>query len=248
MLQNYDVVNESGFQTSLPDAYDGGLFFSVMQVSSNVPLLNYKDWRNNKFAQYSNYYDEYSYNPYWLIGNIRQRGREDDIIGNIDVSYKFLPWLTATARLSSNLAFNNFKNTNSPIEVSDWARTIGFFGKPRNTTQYSNRPGSEFDDQNYTSRINLDYFLSGDHSLIKDLSIKYIAGGSIRQNRSKDISLGGNSLVVPYLFNPSVRSGDANVPVYPNGNYDIESRLLSAYGSVGLSYKGWANRRIYRQK
>jgi TonB-linked SusC/RagA family outer membrane protein len=240
ILQNYDIVNEAGFQTSLPDAYDGGLFFVVMQVASNVPLLNYKDWRNNKFAQYSNYYDEYSYNPYWLIGNIRQRGREDDIIGNVDMSYSFFPWLKATARLSSNLAFQNFKNTNAPIIVSDWAKTVGFFGQPRNTTQYSNRPGFEFDDENFNSRINLDYFLSGEHDVVKDLSVKYIAGGTMRQNRSKDVSIGGNSLVVPYLYNVSVRSGDANVPVYPNGNYNIESRLLSAYGSVGFNFKDWA--------
>jgi len=52
-----------------------------------------------------------------------------------------MPWLTATARLSSNLAFQSFKNTNAPIDVSDWAQTVGFFGIPRNTTQYSDRPG-----------------------------------------------------------------------------------------------------------
>ncbi len=240
ILQNYDIVNEAGFQKSFPDAYDGGLFFVVMQVASNVPLLDYKDWRNNKFAQYSNYYNEYSYNPYYLIGNIRQKGREDDLIGTLDANYSFFPWLKATARLSSNLSFQNFKNTNAPIVVSDWAQTVGFFGRPRNTTQYSNRPGAEFDDQNFNSRINLDYFLSGDHNIVKDLSVKYIAGGTLRQNRSKDVSIGGNSLVVPGLYNVSVRSGDANVPVYPNGNYNIQSRLLSAYGSVGFNFRDWA--------
>src|SRR6478735_8250635 len=240
ILQNYDIVNEAGFTTSLPDAYDGGLFFAVMQVANNVPLLSYKDWKNNKFAQYSNYYNEYAVNQYWLIGNIRQNGREDDFIGNLDASYTFLPWLTATARLSSNLAFQSFKNTNAPIDVSDWAQTVGFFGIPRNTTQYSDRPGFVFDDENFTSRINLDYFLSGNHDITKSLSLKYIAGGTVRENRAKDVSLGGNNLVVPYLFNVSARSGDANVPVYPNGNYNIKSKLLSAYGSIGFNYKDWA--------
>lgn len=238
--QNYDVVNESGFSASLPNAYNGGLFFAVMQVANNVPLLDYKDWKNGKFAQYSNYYNEYAVNPYWLIGNIRQKGREDDLIGNIDASYAFHPWLTATARLSTSLSFQNFKNTNAPIEVSDWAKTAGFFGRPRNSTQYSDRPGLVFDDENYNSRINLDYFLSGGGNLTKDLSLKYIAGGTVRQNRSKDVSLGGNNLFVPYLFNVSVRSGDANVPVFPNNNYDIQSRLLSAYGTIGFNFKDWA--------
>ncbi len=79
--------------------------------------------------------------------------------------------------------------------------------------------------------------------------MKYVAGGTVRQNRSKDVAVGGNNLVVPYLYNVAVRSGDAYVPTYYgfNGieqtinNYDVQSRLISAYGSVGLSYKGWAN-------
>ena len=87
VLQNFDVVNEAGLSTLLP-AYNGSIFFLVMQTPSNVPLLDYKDWRNNKFAQFSNYYNEYAVNPYWIIGNIRQKGREDDLIGNIDVGYQ----------------------------------------------------------------------------------------------------------------------------------------------------------------
>lgn len=245
ILQNYDVVNENGFQKTFPSAYDGGIFFAVMQVSSSVPLLNYKDWKNNKFAQYSNYYDEYSYNPYWLIGNIRQKGREDDILGSIDVNYQFFPWLKGTVRLSSNLAFQGIDNTNAPVIVSDWAKTVGFYGHPRNATQYSDRPGSVSNDENSASRINFDYFLSGSHDINKDLKISYIAGGTIRQNRSKDVTVGGNNLVVPYLYNVAVRSGDADVPLFDgtsgSNNYNIESSLLSAYGSLGFSYKGWAN-------
>ena len=243
ILQNYDVVNEASFQNSFPSSYNGGLFFLVMQVASNAPLLSYKDWQNSKYAQYSNYYDEFAVNPYWLIGNIRQKGREDDLIGNIDINYQLFPWLNVSARVSSDLAFQSFKNTNAPIIVSDWAHAN------RAPTDFSNAPGSVFDDDNYSSRINLDYFLSGDHAIGKSFTAKYIAGGNIRQNRSKDVALGGNNLVVPYLFNVATRSGDAYVPTYYGfdglkttiNNYDVEYRLLSAYGSVGLNYNGWAN-------
>ncbi len=230
--QNYDVVNEAGFAGLFP-AYNGSIFFLVLQTPDNVPLTSYKDWRNNKFAQYSNYYNEFAVNPYWVIGNIRQRGREDDLIGNLDLNYQFASWLRASVRLSSNLGFSNFKNTQAPVVVTDWAAAN------RNSTQYSNRPGRVFDDQAFNSRINLDYFLSGD-TRFSDFSVKYVAGGLIRQNRSKDVGIGGDNLVVPYLYNVAVRSGDANVPLYPSNNYDVTSRLLSAYGSVGLGYKGFA--------
>ncbi|HRI22155.1 MAG TPA: TonB-dependent receptor, partial [Panacibacter sp.] len=234
-------------QNSIPGAYNGGLFFLVMQVASNVPLLDYKDWQNGKYSTYSNYYNDFAVSPYWFIGNIRTKGRSDNLIGNVDVNYQIFPWLKASARLSSNLSFANFKNTNAPIIVSDFAHAT------RSPTNFSNQPGLVFDDESYVSRINLDYFLSGDHKITKDLNVKYVAGGMVRQNRTKDIGVGGNNLVVPQLFNIAVRSGDAYVPTF-NGttnnstntllgsyNYDILSRLVSVYGSIGFSYKGWAN-------
>ena len=222
------------FQTTFPGAYNGGLFLLVEQTANNIPLLSYKD-QNSKYGQFSNYYDEYAVNPYWLIQNIRSKGRQDDILGNIAVNYQVLPWLKATARLSSNLSFTNQTNTNAPVFVSDWAAAN------RSAVQYSNKLGSVFTDQRFTSRINLDYFISGDHNIVNDFSFRYLLGGSLRDSRSKDVAVGGNNLVVPYLYNVAVRSGDANVSLYPNNNYSIESKLLSAYGTVGFSYKRWAN-------
>lgn len=240
VLQNWNIVNEGntviggGIANLFPRTYGGSIFFQVLQTGSNVPLLDYKDWRNNKFAQYSNYYNGYAINPYWGIDNARQRGRKDDVIGNLDLGYQLFPWLKANARLSGSLSFSNYQNTTAPIFVSDWAKAN------RDGVQFgADRPGNVFDDQSSLSRINLDYFLNGDRDF-KDFSFKYVAGGLIRQNRSKDVALGGNNLVVPYLYNVSARSGDANVPLYPNNNYQTQSRLYSVYGSLGFGYKEWA--------
>jgi TonB-linked SusC/RagA family outer membrane protein len=230
ILNNFDVVNEAGFQNSFPSAYDGGLFFLVMQTASNIPLLQYKDL-NSKFGQFSNYYNEYAVNPYWLIANIRTKGRTDNLIGNVQADYKVLPWMKATIRLASNLSFGSGKSTNAPVVVSDWAAAN------RNATQYSNRPGLETDDQNYASTINFDYYLSGDHDFSDDFSFKYIAGGSLRQSNSKDVLAGGNNLLIPNFYNVGVRSGDAVVGT--NGISDY--RLVGAYIDLGLGYKGWAS-------
>lgn len=243
VLSSFDVVDENRFQYTFPTSYNGGLFFLVTQTAANVPLLDYKDWRNYKWAQYSNYYNEYSVNPYWLIGNVRQKGRQDDITGNLDVNYQFFPWLKASVRLSTNLVFGNAKSTNAPVVVSDWAIAN------RNPTQFSPRAGIVLDDQNFTSRINLEYFVSGDKAVNKDFNVKYVLGGSLRNNKAKDVAVGGNDLTIPYFYNVGTRSGDAYIPTYYgfNGventinNFDVQSRLLSAYGTFGVSYKGWAN-------
>ncbi|MGH2643894.1 MAG: carboxypeptidase-like regulatory domain-containing protein, partial [Chitinophagaceae bacterium] len=191
VLQNWDITNQNNYNQVDPSAYVGGLFFAVEQVADNVPLHKYKDWQNNKFAEFSNYYDEYTTNPYWLIGNVRQKGTENDLLGDITLNYKILPWMKATVRLSSDLAFQNFKNTNAPIIISDWAihDAVVSAGYPpysnysytgRNPTSYSDRPGTEFDDQNYSSRLNMDYFLSGTGTLSQSFKLSYIAGGMVR--------------------------------------------------------------------
>lgn len=230
ILQNYNVVNEAGLASLFPGSYNGSIFFLVLQTPSNIPLLSYKDWRNNKFAQPSNYYNEYAANPYWIIDNIRQKGREDDLIGNLDLGFQVSPWLKANIRLSSSLAFTNFQNNTAPLILSDWAQ------QHRSPNSFSNQPGNVFTDQAYTSRINLDYFVNGEKEINNDFGIKYLVGGMVRQNRSKEVSVGGNNLVVPYLYNVSVRSGEAAVGT----NNNIDSRLLSAYASVGFSFKDWA--------
>jgi TonB-linked SusC/RagA family outer membrane protein len=233
VLQNYDVVNEAAVAGRFPSSYGGSILFAVLQTPDNVPLLDYKDWRNNKFAQYSNYWNEFALNPYWAIDNNRQKGREDDIVGSLDLNYQISSWLKASARLSTSLAFRNYKNTTAPIFVTDWAHAN------RSSTNYSNYPGSVFDDQSYNSRINFEYYLSGDHKVVKDLNVKYLAGGSIRQSKAKEISVGGNNLVVPYLYNVSVRSGDAGVPA--GNNFEQTTSLLSAFGTVSFNYLGWAS-------
>jgi TonB-linked SusC/RagA family outer membrane protein len=238
ILQNYNILNDGGvgrqggLANLFPRTYSGGIFFAVLQNGDNIPLLGYKDWRNNKFAQYDNYYNGYALNPYWVIDNMRQTGRNDNLIGNINVNYQLFPWLKANAIVSSNLNFHNNKYTTAPIFVSDWAR------RNRDGTQYAaDRPGSVFDGQSYSARLNLDYFLNGDRTF-SDYTLRYTAGGSMRQDRSKTIGLGGNNLVVPYLYNVSTRSGDAYVPA--DYNRSFESRLYSFYGSVGMGYKDWA--------
>ena len=240
ILSNYSVVNEAGFQNSFPNAYDGGLFFLVEQTGDNIPLLSYKN-QNSKYGNFSNYYNEYAVNPYWLIDNIRSKGTTNDLLSTVTTSYQILPWMKANARLSGEFTSDYQTNTNAPVVVSDWAAAN------RNATQYSNQLGSLVNSTGTDSRINLDYFINGDKQFARDFDFKYTLGGTTRDNLSRNVAVGGNNLVVPYLFNVAVRSGDANVPNYfgatatsINGNnYSIESRLVSAYGTLSLGFKDW---------
>jgi TonB-linked SusC/RagA family outer membrane protein len=236
---DWDVVNEADFPNLTTSSYVGSVMSNVFQVGDNVPLLSYKDL-NSEWGKFDNYFCEYAFNPYWLIANVRQKGTSHDILGSIDITYKFAEWLKANVRTSSTINLTSYKNTDGPISVSDYTLNV----LQRNSTQYHNQPGLEFDDSYNTSRINVDAFLSGEVNS-GNLSFKYIAGTTTRSNYYKDIAMGGNNLSVNGLDNIAVRSGDANVPganlidpVSGNRfNAIVRSRLVSAYGNLTLAYK-----------
>ncbi len=225
----YDVVNENDMPNLTQSSYTGSILSNILQIPDNVPFSSFKNL-NSEWGKYDNYFNEFAINPYWIIASLRQKGTVNNVIGNIDLSYKFAKWLKADVNASSNVSFSSYTNTDAPISVSEYTLNV----LKRNSTQYHNQPGLVFTDMSTYSRVNVDAFLSGEVD-VNNLNIKYIAGTTIRSNYSSDVALGGDNLTVPGLYNVSVRSGDAYVPAYPN-NASITNNLVSAFGQITLGY------------
>ena len=224
---NTDVVNNAAYASRFASSYNGSVYFTVLNTPMQVPLTSYKD-PQNQFGQFSNYYNEYFVSPYWVINNHRSVQRSDDLLASMTLDYKIAPWLSATYRLGTNLTFGSYKNSNAAIVVSDFAAA-------NRGQQFRNQPGSVGDGQNFGSRINQEFFLNGKTDY-KGFSVNYLAGTQYRQNASKQIDVNGNNLVVPGVYNLSNKTGEAGA-----GEFNIRNRLVSVFGSVSLSYKGWAN-------
>jgi TonB-linked SusC/RagA family outer membrane protein len=225
---NSDVVNNAAYAARFASSYNGSVYFTVLNTPNHVPLTSYKDPATNKYADYSNYYNEYFVNPYWVIDNHRTKARGDNFLASADVNYEFAPWLAATYRVGTSLGFNSFKNENSPIQTTQWAQDHRGQG-------FDAQPGSVGDGSNFNSRITHELFLNGRRE-VSDFRINYLLGGRYRENNNKFVNINGNNLVVPFLYNITNRTGE---PTAFEGN--IRSRLLSVFGQVGVSYKGWAN-------
>jgi len=226
---NYDMVNQGAYVSRFASTYNGSIYFAILNTPAHVPITSYKDWRNDKYAQYGNYYNEYASNPYWIIDNHRARGKENSLLGSLDLGYTIAPWLSATFRLGSNFMFETSKSETAPLVLSDYADSH------RSGSRYDPQPGSVSDNSSYSSRVNAEFFLNGKRD-VKDWGISYLLGTQVRQNDAKGIGVSGSNLFVPYLYNISNRAG---IPGAAESN--SRSRLGSVYGSLGFSYKGWAN-------
>ncbi|HZH96507.1 MAG TPA: SusC/RagA family TonB-linked outer membrane protein [Flavisolibacter sp.] len=225
---NFNIVDEPGIAGRFP-AYNGSIYSAVLQSAAHIPLSSYKDWRNSKYAQYSNYYNEYAVNPYWAIDNHRSVGRNDDLIGSLDLKYEIASWLQATGRVGTNITTSSFKNSDGPITVTDFAKAH------RSNVTYNNYPGSVVDGFGRNSRLNAEFFLSGKRA-VRDFGVNYVLGTQFRQNDGKNLNVTGNNLVVPNVFNVSNRTGEAI-----SNESNFRNRLISVFGSLGFNYKGWAN-------
>ncbi|MFZ4455538.1 MAG: SusC/RagA family TonB-linked outer membrane protein [Bacteroidales bacterium] len=229
---NSDVVNEGAMPDLTQSSYTGSILSQIMQIPNNVPLSEYKDWKNGKWGRYENYFNEFAINPYWIVDNLRTKLTGNELIGNVKFEYKIAPWLKADLKASSTFANAYSESRMSPIEksdVSDW--TIAH----RDNTSYHRQPGAVTNLNGFYTMNNVDAFLSGSQKATEDLKVSYLVGTNLKTQSSNYLSVKGNDLVVPYLYNLSVRSGDAEI-----GNGLSQIRQQAVYGSFSLGYKNLA--------
>ena len=210
----YNVVfeNRGGFTD---------IYTTIMKTGSFIDLRNFKDWRNNPYAQPDGWYNFFGENPYMLLDIDRRIGRRDDVIASTDLTYKFNNALSFTYRLGTTLRFLNQKSQQGAITYSAYAKA---------TKAVQDSKAQVFDLNNTSSRLTSEAFLNYRKNFGK-FSVDALAGYSFWQNDFKQLEINGANLVIPTLFNVSNRTGEPGVNEY---NYRI--RTTGVFGKVTLGY------------
>ncbi|RVU01379.1 SusC/RagA family TonB-linked outer membrane protein [Mucilaginibacter limnophilus] len=227
--QNYNVFDDdamSDYNAANNVGLNGGLMNLIFNTPAQIPLTSYKDYKNNPYAMYNNYFNDYGLNPYFAIDNWRKFGKRENLIANIDLNLKATDWLNFTYRAAISSINLNEKSNSTGIQPSPFGITRGFTSIPQTTEDRAYR----------SNQLSSEFFASFNKTFADDYKVTAIAGTYLRQIETRDTYIGSNSLVVPGIFNLSQRTGELLGSSDPG-----KSRLLSFYGSVGLSYKGWAN-------
>jgi TonB-linked SusC/RagA family outer membrane protein len=213
-LSNYDVVsqNRGGFDD---------IYTSVIKTGGHVPLTSYKDWKNNPYATPDGYYNYFGYNPYMLIDIDRRKGRIDNILASTDLSYKLSSAFTLNYRLGTTVRTVAQKTQQGAINFSAF--------KTAQSGQQSTT-ASVTDFSNTSNRINSDLFLTFKKQVGK-ISIDGLIGNSVIQRSHKELTITGNNLVIPTLFNVNNRTGEAIV-----NEFIYKVRTVGNYGKLGFGY------------
>lgn len=226
---NYDIFDDDAmgdYHASQNVGLNNGLMNLIFNTPAHIPITSYKDFENNPFAQYNNYFNHYGLNPYFALDNWRQKGRIQDLLGNLELSYKATDWLSFTYRAGITSRSEVYTRTSKGETVNDFGLSRGLASIPAMVREYSNS----------SSRLSSEVFASVNKELGSDFKLTAIVGNYIRATESRNTNVGATNLVIPGLYNISHRTGQL-VGASPFE----QTRLVALYGNAGLSYKGWAN-------
>lgn len=215
--------------------YDNGgypLYWEVLNQPQHADLRYFRDWQNNPFASPSYYYNAYYGNPWWYIDNNRNVSNNNNIIGNLRLSYKLTDWLSASYTVGYSRNDYSFKNTRAGVTFDPYAVTDPWQAGMVASSVKLLKPALS-DVLAYTSRISGDALLTASKDF-GDFSVKAIVGNSIYKRQSQYQFDGSASLVVPGLYNINYRQGEPLV----DQQYFSEG-LIGVFGDLTLGYKNY---------
>ena len=182
--------------------------------AAHIPLSQYKDWQNNKFASPNAYYNDYFSNPYFMLDNQRTKYQDADITGSLDLNYKITGWLNVYNRVGILNNSRNRKSTVGKFIYSDWAKTKAVVPAPYDqgdgagiTRTLTDIQGSVFDQISTENILNNDLQLQTNKDF-GNFSTKGLVGFNIYERKTKDVNMSSSSIVVPGVYNVSNRQGE----------------------------------------
>ncbi|MEL7656489.1 MAG: SusC/RagA family TonB-linked outer membrane protein, partial [Bacillota bacterium] len=228
---NYDVFDNNAmgdYYAANNVGLNGGLMNLIFSTPANVPLTSYKDFVNNPFAQYNNYFNRYGINPYIALDSWRRTGKDQNLITSLDFKLSPFEWLDLNYRAALTSQTLVSENRQKRLPLTPYGSSRGLDAVPQaveNATYSGTRLSSEF--------------FANFHKEFGDFKLDAIAGTYVREIRSRDTGVDASNLVIDGLFNVSARPGEL-------GGYSNESksRLFSLYGNVVLNYQNFASLEI----
>jgi len=228
---NYNVFDNNAmgdYYAANNVGLNGGLMNLIFSTPGNVPLTSYKDFVNNPFAQYNNYFNRYGINPYIALDTWRRKGKDQNLITSLDLKLSPFEWLDLNYRAAMTYQSLVTEGRQKRLAVTPFGAGRGIDAVPQsvsNATYVSNRLSSEF--------------FANFHKTFGDFKIDAIAGTYVRDILARNTGVDASNLVIENLFNVSARPGEL-------GGFSTEShtRLFSVYGDINLNYKNFANLEI----
>ncbi len=225
-----------------------GVYWNVMNTPMEIPLTQYSNWNADlgldasgvqitNWADLNHYYNAYYRNPYEELESLRTISRNDYFTGVLTLDQKIGKWLTFEVRTAIAPNFNYYEDrtysrTFSPFGLSEYVNS----GR---SVSRANLPSSMGTGQGMGWRWTNDALLTFDNKF-NDISVRAIAGATMRDSYSRSTGMNAASLQINDFFNVRNRVGELTVP--SSGVFESwsDNRSVGVFGDLTLGYKNFA--------
>jgi TonB-linked SusC/RagA family outer membrane protein len=228
------------------DRTNTDFYFFALNTTTWAPVDQYRDWQNNKFADMSNYFNDYYNNPFWLKDNIRFETRNQIFNTNVKLTFKPISSIELTGRVAynningntttrnNNYAFTGYSSSQAYSNYFNLNYDFALTGRGRFVAR-TPLAGGMGESQGNTQRIVGDLFGTYNKKF-GDFDLKTILGGQATADQSKAISVSTNGIGVPGFFNFS----NSSTGLFAGGNSQSERRKIGGFVDATFGYKGFA--------
>lgn len=181
---------------------------------------------SNPFNTPDGFFTPYAVNPYYTLANDYAHQDMNRVYGNFQLSYQPLEWMTATARIGTDV---------SSDERNTFANIIEYNDPNGPNYQGAFNYNGEYTEQRLNNReLDANFILSMTKKITERLEGTWLVGYNVNQRSGSNTGAIASDLTIPGYDNLG------NV----NGNYigfggRNKRRLFGAYTSLDLSYNGF---------
>jgi TonB-linked SusC/RagA family outer membrane protein len=184
---------------------NNSVYWTLINTAANIPITNYKDWRNNQFATPDGWYNEYYQNPYFTIDNNRTRDRQDYLVGDVNLGYKLTDWASVQYRLGATIS------SQSNLTYQD---KFVYDLESQSRLSRTTIQGFAQDLTSSLTRINSDFLVNLNKSF-GDITVSGVLGNNVQHGVSRYDYVRANALLAPGTYNVTSNRvgelvGDAN--------------------------------------
>jgi TonB-linked SusC/RagA family outer membrane protein len=217
----YYIQNRYDITSATASVYN-----NLLNMPTNVPVLQFKDWQNNKFANPNGYYNPWYLSPYFTVDNNRQNTRNDYLNGALSLKYAPAKWLDFTLK-------TGFTTQNASTKSWTGKFTYTAFAKASSGGSKTDIAGGVTENPSYNSQLTTDFQI-GLNKKVGDFSFTGLIAAALRQNVGKNTSTSISGLVLPGLYN---LSNSLNLPT--STSTDTKTRQQAIYGEFKAGFRNY---------
>jgi TonB-linked SusC/RagA family outer membrane protein len=152
-------------------------------------------------------------NPYWTANKNKYSDQVNRLIGNVQIDYFALKWLSFTYRLG----------------IDWWGRKWNDQMNPYSATAYGT--GWNRDGQETSKDMNSDFMINIDKDFGKDFNLKVLLGQNMTQQYYKGLQANADGMVIPEYYN---LNNGTTISAFTT---TTQIRRAALYGDIQLSWK-----------